>query len=1259
VFSPLLPTADQIDRWAEIRTGAETALPRLVRRLITATARPRWITMPAGAAVRFPGWDGEVDVAAGNAWVPDGRSFWEMGTNADARDKAQRDYRKRTDETPEAVRKSSTFVFVSSRRWRDRDDWLAERRAEGAWAQVHAWNASDLEAWLETAPHVHLWLSQEIDSRITDARSLEEWYAQWADLSRPHKVPREMLLRGREAEARLLLEWLESDPRRHLLQGTTPDEVIAFVAAALTTPDADANERLLRSVVVKTDDAWQRVTLLPQPLILLPSFPDPWIGRAVENGHHVIVPVGPDEQNLPEASLRERTVDELVEVLTGMGIDAQLASEVVTAADGSLLALRRRLSQVEEFRRPAWTEPAMAQVLTSTLLAGSWDGGLPGDRDVVARLAQREYGDLEADLVRLSEDSDAPVRRRGSVWIVVDKRDLWPLMREAVSDGALDDFAAATLEVLGARDPGLDLPPSERWMANVVGKARPHSERIREGFATTLAMLGGWAPLRDLGGARQGPEFAARVARQLLANANADPGGGGWVSLGSILPLIAEAAPFPFVDAVRAGLLRDEPPLRGLLIDAESGGTFGSAPHAPVLWGLEALAWSPDLLTDVAAVLRDWAALDPGGRWSNRPANSFREVFLPWHPQTSATMAQRIASLRAVRAGDADRAWPLLRALLPTPNDMTGETARPRWRPWAAGGSPDTTRTSYLEFVTEVLGWLLEDAGMSSTRWASLLQAYDDLPESLGDQVVDALGRLPVEDLSDGDRELLSGTLRELVSRSRAHPEARWAIPARRLAPLDQLLRRFRPADPAHRVRWLFSGHPDSAAISGGDYERYDETLARRRLEAVAEVERTAGWDGILRLIDQAEQPETAGWALGTSPMWDRVDLVAWMTGGSPARARAADGFIRGRQRTAGLEWLEAWLDEHRAELDDDAVARALLATIPERRVWDLASSRGEPVEHAYWRSFYGYPSAGDVWYAASELTKVGRPYEAVDLLGGAVERGDHDFDPEVVLNALDAAVEMHTAPPGHVVSMFTYLLPKLLDRLEAAGVATVALAQYEWVYLALFDDRERAPRRLSDALAEDASFFVQVVSTAFRGAQDAPRSLDDEAVARARQAYRLLSLWRTCPGASRDRFDPAQLAAWVAEARRLLAAADRAAIGDEQIGQILWWSPEDADGVHPHQAVRQLIESLASDDVDRGFAVAAANSRGAHFRSSRNGDDERALAADYHARADALRGAWPRTAAILDSVAASYEHEARYHDDEAALEELDSAERG
>lgn len=221
-----------------------------------------------------------------------------------------------------------------------------------------------------------------------------------------------------------------------------------------------------------------------------------------------------------------------------------------------------------------------------------------------------------------------------------------------------------------------------------------------------------------------------------------------------------------------------------------------------------------------------------------------------------------------------------------------------------------------------------------------------------------------------------------------------------------------------------------------------------------------------------------------------------------------------------------------------------------------------------------------------------------------------------------------------------------------------MTLARYEWVYLSIFEDREHAPRRLSEALAEDAAFFVQIVSAVFRGANEAPRPFDDEGAARARQAYRLLSLWRTCPGSRDGGFDAGALNAWVAEARRLLAISDRAAIGDEQIGQALWWAPVGTDGAHPHEAVRDLIESLACDDLDRGFAVAAFNSRGAVFRSSMNGDDERVLAAEYRGRAQAIRDGWPRTAAILASIADSYDREAQRHDDDAALEELDSAER-
>ena len=55
---------------------------------------------------------------------------------------------------------------------------------------------------------------------------------------------------------------------------------------------------------------------------------------------------------------------------------------------------------------------------------------------------------------------------------------------------------------------------------------------------------------------------------------------------------------------------------------------------------------------------------------------------------------------------------------------------------------------------------------------------------------------------------------------------------------------------------------------------------------------------------------------------------------------------------------------------------------------------------------------------------------------------------------------------------------------------------------------------------------------------------------------------------------------------------------------------------------------------------------------------DDDPLVDDFRSRAAVIRHDWPRAAAELEVIAESYEQEARRHYDDAALEELDSAER-
>ena len=134
-------TAKQLRNWAEGRE-AQGILPVLVRRLIAATSTITAVTMPGRESISLPGWDGLVEVAKGNAWVPEGRSNWELGCSADVLKKAKSDFFKRSVSEDAALR---TFVFVTPRQWRGKGEWEKKARGQNIWRDVRAIDADDLE----------------------------------------------------------------------------------------------------------------------------------------------------------------------------------------------------------------------------------------------------------------------------------------------------------------------------------------------------------------------------------------------------------------------------------------------------------------------------------------------------------------------------------------------------------------------------------------------------------------------------------------------------------------------------------------------------------------------------------------------------------------------------------------------------------------------------------------------------------------------------------------------------------------------------------------------------------------------------------------------------------------------------------------------------------------------------------------------------------------------------------------------------------
>ena len=145
----MLITENQLDEWVLGHSrDAQGMIVELVSQLVAASCpEPRERRFPLPDSVGQHGLDGVLDVELSfEPFIPEGRSYWEIGTGLNTRNKATSDYNDLTAAVPERVRVETTFVFVtplSGRRdwehsWKDdaQADWLNDRHNRKEWRDV-------------------------------------------------------------------------------------------------------------------------------------------------------------------------------------------------------------------------------------------------------------------------------------------------------------------------------------------------------------------------------------------------------------------------------------------------------------------------------------------------------------------------------------------------------------------------------------------------------------------------------------------------------------------------------------------------------------------------------------------------------------------------------------------------------------------------------------------------------------------------------------------------------------------------------------------------------------------------------------------------------------------------------------------------------------------------------------------------------------------------------------------------------------------
>ena len=577
-----------LEQWAD-RRDSQALLPESVRQLVYATVPDaRRVEFRTGEGVQLPGWDGYVEAPTGTTHVPQGVSCWELGTSSGITTKANDDYATRTADALGVVTNEATFVFVTPRRWAAKAAWVQAKHAEGIWRDVRAYDADDLDAWLQQAPGVGAWLARRIDKYPPNVTSLDDVWNEFTSTTKP-PMTTGLVLAGRVTAQSRVAAWLREAPSILHIKADTSAEAIGFIAAHIMALPAEEQDRLrARTLATSDQETLCALSTTRAPLLVLYNGEHTApAGVAAQRGHHVLIPLPPgtaasaDDIGLPRA-----TREAFAAALKNAGFAEEESFVIARETGRSITAFQRRFA-VARPPGPAWAQPPHVHDVIAMLFAGSWDDQRPADRDLLAELTGRPYEEVARLATTWTQGADPPLRQAGSIYAFAAVRDAWQLVGTYVTREVLARFATIAERVLSLDDPRLTLAPNERWLSAIRGQQPAHSGALREGIARSLVLLSllgtdGILPHRA-------QDTASAVVSRVLA-----PGvpWQRWYSVAGVLTLLAEAVPQAFLAGLQAQLAPAAPELVRLF-DEEGGGISSSSMHTHLLWALEILAWDP------------------------------------------------------------------------------------------------------------------------------------------------------------------------------------------------------------------------------------------------------------------------------------------------------------------------------------------------------------------------------------------------------------------------------------------------------------------------------------------------------------------------------------------------------------------------------------------------------------------------------------------------------------------------------------------
>lgn len=1234
----------ELRSWAD-RIGSREQFPIMIRDLILASARDvgdiRHIRFPGGESGQVRGYDGDLTMAVATKYVPAGRSVWEFGTNDDPVGKFKRDYASRVEDTANAESKGITFVFSTPRNWdnpkQKLPEFVEEYKNKGDFADVRYIDGAMLETWLEEhgavgAKHARLVLGTVPDR---GARSTEEFWREFLSRYNP-PLTEEVVLAARTDQAKQIVDHLMSSRGPLVLVGDGPDEVSAVAVAAIREADRDRRQFIeARTIIVDTDTAGRVLSRADRyGYILSPTVRE--VGESLASYGPTVSTLDYSPSGTQFTRLERPSVRDMSEALKSMGF-AEEEAETLARKSGRSLTILHRHAHKAGYRPPSWVNGGVR--LLPAVLAGAWNTQEYGDREIIAELSGAAYDEYEESLRTYRPLQDAPIDLRAGIWRLRAPVDAFVNLSHLIGRRHLESLGKAATKVFSTDTaPHIAEEPFGR-------SSELYSSLLREGIATSLLVV---AAMHKEVGLEVGLDPEALV-NDLVAEL---PGLRDDVrvilGLEQQLTYLMEAAPRPLLSALECLLEGDEV---ASVLFAETSSFGGARSRLPnLLWALELQAWDPAYFRRVALLLAKLASKDPGGKSGNRPISSLRDLYTAWFPGTNAPFIERIAVLDEITALHPQVGWQLLLMLLPKMQDSKSHTQRPRYRDAGASDRETLTNGIVRETYDAITDRTLSMLGKTSAHWIEVAESFPAFSSQRRAQFLDMLVS-QAQNAAGEDRVELRRTLRQIADRHSRFRQADWVLPASDLERLQDIVKSLSAITPFDQAGALFD---EWSPYPTDDFDAEESAIKQRRADAVASLAATSGVDEVVRLAGMVRFPSDVAHAAATG-IDDENILKDFLNQGEPNKpAPEFSAVVAGTLRHMRGDKYDSQILATAQQSGWSPVRTAsILLHWPEvKETWDLVSTLGQAAERHFWSKRRPFRFEGPT----NELETLVRRFVAARRASSAlavVHPRERELSWQTVTAILGGALEEledSGLEGGTENFLFSELFKSLRDRKD---INQLQLAKWEYAYFPVLRN-QNVDLALYDRMASDPEFFVSILQDVFVADDVDPgeRESTPEQRNRSSISHSILIQNNRVPGETGDTIDQDALDTWVDGMLEEGRKKGLTRIVPSYIGRTIAHAAE-SNGVWPPREVAKVIERLRSADVERAIMLERFNMRGVYVKALFEGGlQERNLAAQYQVWADATV-LFPRTKAMLTSIAERWDRDATEADHEAERDRI------